>query len=136
MKISTYWICQLGGWGTNIAISSFYYLTLSVRKIDHFFLLIGISVLTGIILTHLMRRVIKKYNFLEKPIKKQILYFILVTVVFAIVYACIGTGIEKIFKLPNNFSFLQHREFFNGLFYLNRFIQFKTVSISFGRHAI
>ena len=36
-KISTYWICQLGGWGTNIAISSFYYLTLSVRKIDHLF---------------------------------------------------------------------------------------------------
>ena len=98
-KISTYWICQLGGWGTNIAISSFYYLTLSVRKIDHFFLLIGISVLIGIILTHLMSRVIKKYNFLGKPIKKQILYFILVTVVFAIVYACIGTGIEKIFKL-------------------------------------
>jgi two-component system LytT family sensor kinase len=98
-KISTYWICQLGGWGTNIAISSFYYLTLSVRKIDHFFLLIGISVLTGIILTHLMRRVIKKYNFLEKPIKKQIVYFIIVTVVFAIIYACIDTGIEKIFKL-------------------------------------
>ena len=46
-----------------------------------------------------MSRVIKKYNFLGKPIKKQILYFILVTVVFAIVYACIGTGIEKIFKL-------------------------------------
>jgi hypothetical protein len=98
-KISTYWICQLGGWGTNIAISSFYYLTLSVRKIDHFFLLIGISVLTGIILTHLMRRVIKKYNFLEKPIKKQIVYFIIVTVVFAILYACIDTGIEKIFKV-------------------------------------
>ena len=98
-KISTYWVCQLGGWGANIAISSFYYFNLSVRKIDHFFLLISISVLLGILFTHIMRMVIKEYRFLEKPIQKQILYFILVTIVFAIIYACADTGLEKTFQL-------------------------------------
>ncbi len=98
-KISTYWVCQLGGWGANIAISSFYYFNLSVRKIDHFFLLISISVLLGILFTHMMRMVIKEYRFLEKPIQKQILYFILVTIVFAIIYACADTGLEKTFQL-------------------------------------
>ena len=98
-KISTYWVCQLGGWGANIAISSFYYFNLSVRKIDHFFLLISISVLLGILFTHMMRMVIKEYRFLEKPIQKQILYFILVTSVFAIIYACADTGLEKTFQL-------------------------------------
>ena len=97
--MSTYWVCQLGGWGANIAISSFYYFNLSVRKIDHFFLLISISVLLGILFTHIMRMVIKEYRFLEKPIQKQILYFILVTIVFAIIYACADTGLEKTFQL-------------------------------------
>lgn len=98
-KISTYWVCQLGGWGANVAISSFYYFNLSVRKVDHFFLLIGISVVLGILFTHIMRTIIKEYHFLEKPIQKQILYFILVTIVFAILYACASTGLEKTFNL-------------------------------------
>jgi sensor histidine kinase YesM len=98
-KISTYWVCQLGGWGTNIAISSFYYFNLSVRKIDHFFLLVAISVLLGIFFTHIMRMVIKGFRFLEKPINKQVLYFILVTIAFAILYACADIGLEKTFNL-------------------------------------
>ena len=107
-KISTYWVCQLGGWGANIAISSFYYFNLSVRKIDHFFLLISISVLLGILFTHIMRMVIKEYRFLEKPIQKQILYFILVTIVFAIIYACADTGLEKTFQLWNLLYYIFH----------------------------
>ena len=46
-----------------------------------------------------MRMVIKGYRFLEKPINKQVIYFILVTIAFAVIYACAGTGLEKIFNL-------------------------------------
>jgi len=98
-SLSKYWICQLGGWGANFAMSVFYYLNLSVRKIDNFYILITISVLLGILFTHIMRMVIKEYQFLNKPITKQVLYFILVTILFATIYACADVGFEKTFNL-------------------------------------
>ena len=98
-SLSKYWICQLGGWGANFAISVFYYLNLSVRKIDNFYILITISVVLGILFTHIMRMIIKEYQFLNKPISKQILYFILVTILFATTYACADVGFEKFFHL-------------------------------------
>jgi two-component system, LytTR family, sensor kinase len=98
-KISRYWICQLIGWGASMAISSFFYLTLSVRKVDHFFLMILISVLLGILVTHTMRLVIREYKVLEKPLQTQIILFLILTVVFAVVYGCADVAIEKAFNL-------------------------------------
>jgi two-component system LytT family sensor kinase len=92
-------MCQLAGWGTNFAISVFYYLNLSYRKIEYFFTLITISVVLGILFTHIMRMVIKEYRFLEKPIHKQVFYFIIVTIVFATVYACSDVALERTFDL-------------------------------------
>lgn len=92
-------MCQLAGWGTNFAISVFYYLNLSYRKIEFFFTLITISVVLGVLFTHIMRMIIKEYRFLEKPIHKQILNFIIVTIVFATLYACADVAIERIFDL-------------------------------------
>ena len=99
--IPKYWICQLGGWGANFVISVFFYLTLSVRKIDDFFLLIAIGILLGILFSHLMRMLIKEYRFLEKPLEKQILSFIGITIIFAIIYACTNVGIEKLLGLKD-----------------------------------
>jgi two-component system, LytTR family, sensor kinase len=92
-------MCQLAGWGTNFAISVFYYLNLSYRKIEFFFTLITISVLLGILFTHIMRMIIKEYRFLEKPINKQVFYFIIVTILFAVIYACSDVAIERTFDL-------------------------------------
>ena len=100
--IPKYWICQLGGWGANFAISVFFYLTLSVRKIDDFFLLIAIGILLGILFSHLMRMVIKEYKFLEKPLQQQILSFIGITILFAIIYACANVAIEKLLGLKDS----------------------------------
>jgi sensor histidine kinase YesM len=98
-KISRYWICQLGGWGLSLAISLFAYLNLSDRKVDNFYILVCISVLLGVLFTHIMRMIIKEYQFLNKPITQQILSFILVTIVFAIIYSCANVGLEKTFNL-------------------------------------
>jgi two-component system LytT family sensor kinase len=98
-KISKYWICQFTGWGTNLAISIFYYLTLSVRKVDNFFLLILIGVLLGILITHVMRMVIREYKVLEKPLQTQIIAFIALTIVFAVVYAVVDVSVEKLLNL-------------------------------------
>lgn len=101
-NLSRYWMCQLGGWGANFAISVFFYLTLSVRKIDHFFLLITIGVLLGILFSHLMRMVIKEYRFLERPIQAQISSFVLVTILFAIIYACTDVAITRMLGLSDD----------------------------------
>ncbi|MBC7886775.1 MAG: histidine kinase [Ferruginibacter sp.] len=100
--ISKYWICQFIGWGANFAISVFYYLNLSTRKIDHFYALITISVILGFMVTHIMRLMIKEYQLLNKPIKIQILSFIILTIVFAIIYACAYVGLKKILNMEEN----------------------------------
>jgi two-component system LytT family sensor kinase len=101
-KLSRYWICQLGGWGANLAISIFFYLTLSVRKIDHFPLLITISVLWGVLVSHLMRMVIRRQRFLEKSLKGQINSFVGVTILFAILYACLDVSATHLLGLKDN----------------------------------
>src|SRR6188768_2270414 len=103
-SISKYWIAQLAGWGSNFAISVFYYLNLSFRKIDNFFILITISVILGIFFTHIMRMVIKEYRFLEKPINVQIINFFIVTIIFAILYAISDVGIDRILDLRDKKS--------------------------------
>lgn len=82
-----------------MAISIFYYLTLSVRKIDHFFLMILLSVLLGIFVTHLMRIIIMEYKVLGKPIQTQITSFLILTLIFSIVYAFADVALENLFDL-------------------------------------
>ena len=98
-KISRYWICQLTGWGASMATSTFFYLTLSVRKVDHFFILILISVVLGILITHIMRMTIREYKVLEKRLETQIILFIFLTLVFSVVYGFADVAIEKAFNL-------------------------------------
>ncbi len=102
-KFSRYWMCQLGGWGAYLAISIFFYRTLSVRKLDNYILLITLIVILGILFSHLMRMAIKEYKFLEKSIEQQIISFILITILFAIVYGCADVAVTKMigFKDPN-----------------------------------
>ncbi|UAY52514.1 sensor histidine kinase [Ferruginibacter albus] len=91
-----YWICQIVGWGAYAGISIFFYLTLSTRKIDNFFLLVAIDILIGLGVSHLMRMVIKEYKFLQNYIQKQIVLFGITIIVFSVVYACADVGIEKL----------------------------------------
>ena len=98
-KISRYWICQLAGWGASMATSTFFYLTLSVRKVDHFFILILISVVLGILITHIMRMTIREYKVLEKRLETQIILFIFLTLVFSVVYGFADVAIEKALNL-------------------------------------
>lgn len=101
-KLSKYWICQLSGWGASFAVSVFAYKNLSDRTMDHFYELITISVLLGILFTHIMRMIIIEYRFLNNPFTRQILYFVTVTIVFAVIYACANVAIERIFDLRDS----------------------------------
>ncbi|MFM2358254.1 MAG: hypothetical protein RLY16_247 [Bacteroidota bacterium] len=98
-KLSNYWLCQIGGWGMTFVIFSFFYLSLSTKQIENFFLLIAINSVLGLFFSHLMRIIIKEYKFLQQPIKNQVWYFLIATVIFSFVYACTNVAIEKMFDL-------------------------------------
>lgn len=103
-KISTYWLCQFAGWGLFAAINVFFYLTLSIKKLDSFYSLICLDLLLGILVTHLMRMVIKEYQLLQKPIRQQILSFGILTIIFSIVYSCADVGVEKALNIKDSMS--------------------------------
>ena len=48
-----------------------------------------------------MRMVIREYNVLEKTLQTQIIAFIALTLVFAVVYACADVGIDKMLNLQD-----------------------------------
>jgi two-component system LytT family sensor kinase len=93
---SRYWLFQAWGWGSFILIHLFF--TWSFDKMqtakdrELFFGQIGIFILLGLLITHVMRLVIKRINLLQKKLEKQIWQFILLTMVFA----CIGSGLDII----------------------------------------
>lgn len=101
-KISKYWACQLVGWTACLAISAFFYLTLSMKEISHFFALLCMSVVLGIFVTHLMRMVIKEFRILEKTLQRQIPFFILLTIAFSVLYAVADIYLEKLVNLHDN----------------------------------
>ena len=98
-------MCQLGGWGTNFAITAFFYLTLSAEKqgSDNTILIlrIAVAVLTGLLVSHLMRMMIKEYRFLEKSIQKQISSFVLITILFAIINAFCNIAASRLLDMMN-----------------------------------
>jgi len=98
---SGYWICQWGGWLAWFAINAFFYFTLSEREKETgvFLKLITIAFLLGILFSHLMRNTIREYKFLETPLQKQIISFILTTILFSIIYSCAYVAIVKTLDL-------------------------------------
>ena len=94
-QISKYWLFQLIGWGAFAGINIFFYVTLSTKAIDHFYLLIFIDIILGMLVSHLMRMIILEYKYLEKNIQSQIFSFIIITIIFSILYASADVGTEK-----------------------------------------
>ena len=71
-QISKYWLCQVIGWGAFGGINIFFYVTLSTKAIDYFYLLIFIDIILGMLVSHLMRMIILEYKYLEKNIQSHI----------------------------------------------------------------
>jgi sensor histidine kinase YesM len=87
VKLSRYWLFQLIGWGSFALINTFfayYFEKLSERsQILYFFGRLGIFIILGISCTHLMRYVIIKLNTLQKSFDKQIIQFLIITLIFS-----------------------------------------------------
>ena len=99
-NLSRYWMCQLGGWGANFAITAFFYLTLSPAKEKNSTTIlitrIGAAVLIGLLVSHLMRMLIKEYRFMDKSIRKQVSSFVLTTMLFAVINAFCNVAASRL----------------------------------------
>ncbi len=88
-KLSAYWLCQLGGWSSYILVNTFFYFTIRTKPSPNFFYSIFLDAVAGLILTHLMRMLIKKKNLLNDDLRKQIVYMFLITFFFALLFSVI-----------------------------------------------
>ena len=98
-----YWFFQIAGWGSFILIHLFF--NWSLDKIPTpeekwiFFKRIGIFIMLGFVLTHLMRIVIIRMNLLQKKLEKQIIQFVLLTMFFSFIGALADMMIRTEFDL-------------------------------------
>ncbi len=95
--LSYYWLCQIGGWGTFVLIHSvlYYALGLSNGYHPHYFKSLFFLATTGLIITHTMRSVIQGMSILSFPLSRQILWFIVITLSFGLIYSSVTAAVEE-----------------------------------------
>ena len=97
-KIPQYWLFQSLGWGSFVAINTFFAATFN--QIDGVYagrLLLFITV--GFLLSNLMRGLIKNIKLLKRELKYQIIGFIVISILFACIAGLIETYLTPLFNL-------------------------------------
>lgn len=113
-----YWLCQLIGWGSFALTNIFFAFSFDKLETESdrrlVFGRLGVFILLGLIISHLMRLVIIGINVLQRRLEKQLVYFIAITVLFSIV----GSYFDML--LLNKFSLLNksEKEFLGNKFLL------------------
>jgi sensor histidine kinase YesM len=96
-------MCQLGGWSAWFATNAFFYFNLSDPEKEKepliYCALLTFVILLGILFSHLMRMCIREYNLLEKPIQKQIISFLFLTVAFSLLYSSVYVSITRLLNI-------------------------------------
>jgi two-component system LytT family sensor kinase len=95
-KISYYWLCQILGWSAFILVYIFFYLTLRNRETAYFYEVLFLEAAVGFLVTHVMRSFIHRFKLVDKPINEQGFYIFFVSFVFAVIYASVGTTLERV----------------------------------------
>ena len=104
-NISLYWKCQIIGWGLNCLSDLIGVYFIDFENSAN--LKMMITVVTGLPLSHLMRISLGKLKVTQKSVKLQIIYFLCITSVFAVIAAFIWIGFMPAFdyRLNNQPSF-------------------------------
>jgi two-component system, LytTR family, sensor kinase len=97
-RIPNYWIFQAIGWGMFIVTNTFFALTFDRYNTDFIGRLITF-VAIGVIFSHIMRDVIKRTRLLQRTLNLQIVGFILITLLFAIVVGYLDTILTSTFDI-------------------------------------
>ena len=109
-KLSPYWVCQ-AGWGAFGVVYAFLYITFKTEPTPNFFTMLFLFMLEGFVISHLMRTIIRQYQLLQLPLKKQITSMLSITILFSFLYAITDTLFTITFNLDESsiksYSFLQ-----------------------------
>ena len=97
-NISRYWWCQIIGWSVYIGIGLFFFNTFRTTsdKTDLYVYSLVSTCFCGVWITHVMRLNISYLKVLSKPLKTQILYFIVLTIIFSIMLGVISESIDHL----------------------------------------
>jgi sensor histidine kinase YesM len=130
-RITRYWAFQLAGWGIFALINIFFALFITDQ-----FTLLGFQRLLffvemGILFSHLMREVIRGTGMMMKTMQQQIIRFIILIIVFALMAGSAVTPYEDIYKLrtdPNGDPYT-YKELFYSNFgsFLSLFIIWNSI---------
>jgi len=117
VRLSKYWLCQLGGWGFFTAVNIFLALFVLNRFSENVALRLLFFVEVGLIVTHLMREMIRSIDLLLRNIRQQIIIFLLLVVFFSVIAAASNAPFEYFYNLrgPKTKTIYSYLE----LFYLN-----------------
>jgi two-component system, LytTR family, sensor kinase len=97
-KIPKYWLFQGLGWTLFTGINIFFALTYKLFD-QQFILRISLYVLVGFFMSHFMRQLIKRMRLLQKSLNLQLIGFVMVSFVFAVLIGTIETYMSMLFNL-------------------------------------
>jgi len=101
-KLSAYWWCQIGGWSSYVLINTFFYFTIRTKPSPHFFSSVLLDAFVGVIITHLMRILIRKANLVNLDLRRQIISMFLTTLVFAFIFSIVVMRTDEVFNLETD----------------------------------
>lgn len=114
--LSRYWLFQLAGWGVFALINIFFAIIFDQLDENMIFRLV-FFIEIGLLFSHLMREAIHRMDILLKPLQQQVINFIMLTIVFAVMVAIIRTPFELICGLHS--LSIHDRDAFHRLFFIN-----------------
>lgn len=89
----------MGGWGLFTLVNIFFAFVFNNISDEKFYYRLLIYISLGLALSHLMRMVIVAANVLMKPLNKQILNLLLITLLFALILGTSESYLHKVFNL-------------------------------------
>lgn len=101
-KLSAYWWCQIGGWSSYVLINTFFYFTIRTKPSPHFFSSVLLDAFVGVVITHLMRILIRKANLVNLDLRRQIISMFLTTFVFAFIFSIVVMRADEVFNLETD----------------------------------
>lgn len=101
-RISSYWLCQVGGWGLVGFSMLFYAFTFRDKLTGAYIARISILVVAGIISTHILREYIRRAGWLLLPIEKMVTRLIIAILATSTLYSLIAISAFEIFSLSEN----------------------------------
>ncbi len=98
-KLSTYWLCQICGWGAYGLIYIFFYYTIRIKQEPFFYQNLFLFLCEAIIFTHLIRFIIKSFHVLDLPMRNQIAWLFVITLAFAFTLSMIDISLTNFFNI-------------------------------------